>query len=92
LRHTFATQLCARNVPLRTVQELMGHSTVTVTERYAHVAESMKRSAVNALSGELVSFGPYMGNEEKREPVHVRPLFSGQDVIVAKSTEKADCL
>lgn len=46
LRHTFATQLVARGVHLRVVQLLLGHSSVTMTERYAHLAPSGLREAV----------------------------------------------
>lgn len=49
LRHTFATELAARGVPLHVVQELLGHSTITMTMRYAHVAPSMLHDAVARL-------------------------------------------
>jgi integrase len=38
LRHTLATSVAMRGVPLQIVQHLLGHSTVKTTERYAHVA------------------------------------------------------
>lgn len=36
LRHTYATRLCQRGVPLRNVQALLGHTTILMTSRYAH--------------------------------------------------------
>lgn len=48
-RHTFASWLVAAGVPLRTVQQLLGHSTITMTERYAHVAPASEVEAVAAL-------------------------------------------
>lgn len=48
-RHTFATELTARGVPLRAVQELLGHTTIHMTARYAHVAPSTLRAAVLTL-------------------------------------------
>ena len=55
LRHTFATRLIKRGVDIITVKELLGHSSVTVTERYTHSFKDQKRSAVDALiNGEAV--------------------------------------
>lgn len=34
LRHTFGTRLAERGVPITVIKELMGHSTITTTERY----------------------------------------------------------
>lgn len=49
LRHTFASRLVMEGVDLRTVQELLGHKSIQMTERYAHLAPSHLKSAVNAL-------------------------------------------
>lgn len=72
LRHTFATELCARAVPLRAVQKLLGHSTILMTERYAHVGEQTLRNAVAVLEGEFITFGQYMGSDQKRELISAR--------------------
>src|SRR5262249_41643740 len=50
LRHTFASHLAIKGVPLHVVQELLGHSTITMTMRYAHVAPSALRTAIDALN------------------------------------------
>ena len=38
IRHSFASQLVSAGVPLRQVQEYLGHTTITMTMRYAHLA------------------------------------------------------
>lgn len=38
LRHTFGTQMAAQGVPMRTLQEWMGHRDIKTTERYVHYA------------------------------------------------------
>ncbi|WNG25593.1 site-specific integrase [Cystobacter fuscus] len=49
LRHTFASHLVMRGVPLKAVQELMGHATIDMTMRYAHLSPNVKKDAVRAL-------------------------------------------
>ena len=43
--------LAMRNVSIKTIQELMGHKDISMTMRYAHLAENVKREAVNMLNG-----------------------------------------
>ena len=50
LRHTFCSQLVQAGIPLRTVQVLAGHSSVRITEKYAHLAPSSLRDAIVGLS------------------------------------------
>lgn len=38
-----------RGVPMKAIQELMGHSTMKMTMRYAHLTPSVRRDAVERL-------------------------------------------
>jgi site-specific recombinase XerD len=49
LRHTYASHLAMRGVPLEVIQELMGHVTIEMTERYAHLSPDTRREAVGVL-------------------------------------------
>jgi site-specific recombinase XerD len=49
LRHTFASRLVTNGVDLYTVSKLMGHQSLAMTQRYAHLAPDYLKSAVFAL-------------------------------------------
>jgi len=50
LRHIASTRLVSSGIDLIVVQNLLGHSTVTMTMRYAHPVEARKLDAVEALA------------------------------------------
>lgn len=49
LRHSFASQLVSGGVPLKQVQEWLGHSTIHMTMRYAHLAPSSGAGFIGVL-------------------------------------------
>lgn len=49
LRHTFASHLVMRGAPLVAVQQLLGHSTIEMTMRYAHLSDDARREAIALL-------------------------------------------
>jgi Phage integrase family len=50
LRHHFASRLVQRGVPPYTVRDLLGHSSVAMSVRYAHLAPDQRREAVAKLN------------------------------------------
>ena len=50
LRHTFASRLAMDGVPIRDIAELMGHTELQTTLRYAHLAPGHLAGAVERLA------------------------------------------
>jgi integrase/recombinase XerD len=46
-RHTFATSLLEADVDIRYIQEMLGHSSIHITEIYTHVAMSKQRAILS---------------------------------------------
>lgn len=67
-RHTFASHLVMRGVPLAVVQLLMGHATINMTMRYTHLAPSTLRAAIDLLNPQQMpatnhTLGQPVGNQ-----------------------------
>ena len=50
LRHTFASRLAMAGVELSRIRDLLGHTTIKTTERYAHLQPDNLRDAINHLN------------------------------------------
>ena len=46
LRHTYISSLVEAGIDLATIKDLAGHSDISMTLKYTHIKEEMKRKAV----------------------------------------------
>lgn len=49
LRHTFASWLAIQGTPILVIKELMGHASLAMTERYAHLIPDQKKESVERM-------------------------------------------
>ena len=76
LRHTFGTMMARAGRPMREIQQMMGHSTVTITEKwYAHQRPDWLRGATDVLSGTgaVPVLPPSLPMSRRRTAVTPRP-------------------
>src|SRR5262249_25063751 len=90
LRHTFASHLVMRGGPGTAVQTLLGHSSITTTMRYAHVAPSTLRSAIDmlnprtAVDADLCQPAVNRWVETQREEMRQKSRLQNSPQILAK--------
>ena len=65
LRHTCAAWLVTACVPLAEVRDLLGHASIVMTERYAHLAPERVRAAVTRLETAKSHFSHSEDREEE---------------------------
>lgn len=68
LRHTFASWLAIQGTSLYEIKELMGHKSIEMTERYAHLLPDVKRKAVNRLAETFKEHIENSESEKKTQP------------------------
>jgi site-specific recombinase XerD len=64
LRHTFASWMVMRGAGLKAVAEILGHSDIATTQRYAHLSESYKKEAVELLDRDFTYHWHEAGRKE----------------------------
>lgn len=64
LRHTFASHLVMNGTDLTTVKELLGHKSIEMTLRYAHLSQPHRKNAVEELGRALD--GHFLDTQDNR--------------------------
>lgn len=53
LRHTFASYLAMHGATLAEIAEALGHKTLAMVKRYAHLSEAHTRNVVQRMNAEI---------------------------------------
>jgi len=77
LRHTFASRLVMKGIDLYTVKELLGHQSIEMTQRYAHLAPGHLHKAVEVLSRRKTELAPEVAPRRKAGIGRTRKLLKG---------------
>jgi integrase len=75
-RHTAASRLVMAGVDLYTVQEILGHKTIAMTQRYAHLSPGHQRQALERLADRKVTLAGV--NSEKQGALQGAPGMTAE--------------
>jgi site-specific recombinase XerD len=90
LRHTFASWLAIAGVPLRRIQELLGHKSIVTTERYSHLGSNGQQvyydELASAVAGGFVTSGRLVANSTQAPIAQNVPNASTRDFVTTRVT------
>src|SRR5262249_35354867 len=92
LRHTFASRLVMKGVSLLEAKELLGHKTIQMTLRYAHLAPGRLLEAVQKLSDTRTDTEASRERKDRADAIEssrssrsAKPPFSGSNPLAAST-------
>ncbi len=89
LRHSYASQLIIAGAPLKAVQELLGHSDIATTMKYAHLSPSVHADTV-ALLDRPPSLGLPVSENDNSAPPALKLVASSNDNAAMASPKVTD--
>jgi len=91
LRHTFASHLAQSGANLVAVQNLLGHSDIRTTMRYAHINDTVLREAINTLNGNMVT-RKFCHNSVTAPSLQVKDEIGGLHFLADTKEKRAEAL
>lgn len=92
LRHTFASHLAMESVPIPVIQQLLGHASIVMTMRYAHLSPSKLNEAVAVFARlekrEMDKFGQQVGNALIKRSLSESPIIENVVKKMAQPIQK----
>jgi len=91
LRHSYATTSHKEGVDIYTIKDILGHTSVTTTEKYTHVVDAKKLAAVEKLDQVYPDVltdkvaGGFFGNRADLGQIVNNPEKSGKEISEAKN-------
>ncbi len=78
LRHTFASHLASKGASMQAIKDLLGHSTLTMTLRYAHLAPETLRDTIELLDSQQTPKVWATGGQRDvlAQPISLESLFA----------------
>jgi len=88
LRHTFASYMVMSGLDLLTIKEFLGHSSLRMVLRYAHLSPNYKREAVEILSSKMDTIWTPSGEEKKDIKKELEKSYNFKEFFVEGAVAK----